>query len=480
MGRNRAVGSERPRRTGRFAVVPNPFYVGMLLAGAGVASAVPNVVAVVFVPAVVAGAVAAGVRRGTQPSCAHGGDYDPHRITYSMLSLLVRWPEFRRIFFAHSISRAGDAFNTVALVILVFRLTGTGRGVATTVAFEVAPVLLFGPVAGVVADRFSRRRVMIVADLVRAALVFVLVVWNDTTASAFAVAFGLSTATMLFNPAAASLVPDVVDEEELVSANAALWTTAVGSQILLAPLAGAVIAAFGVGPAFAINAASYVLSALFLARLQAGRNPADIAVPGWHTAREGIAAVRSHPLLARLAVVQVLASLSAGATSGLLVVLAADALQIEASGFGILLAAIGIGAVVGPVLLRRRIRPSQRRWLWGPYAVRGGVDLVLASTTSPVLAGAALAAYGASTSTGMIAYQSTLQTEVPERLRGRVFALFDVLWNAGRLISLGVGGLLADAIGIRAVYATAGALLLAAAAVCATGSARGPSVVDAA
>ena len=68
-----------------------------------------------------------------------------------------------------------------------------------------------------------------------------------------------------------------------------------------------------------------------------------------------------------------------------------------------------------------------------------------------------------STSTGMIAYQSTLQAEVPERLRGRVFALFDVLWNAARLVSLGAGGLLADAIGIRSVYVAGGLLLLTAA-----------------
>lgn len=392
-----------------------------------------------------------------------------------MFSLLRRRPEFRRLFLAHTVSRAGDAFNTVALVVLVFRLTGSGRGVATTVAFEVAPVLLLGPVAGVVADRFPRRRVMIAADLVRAAVVFVLVVSHDTTATVFAVAFGLSTAALLFNPAAASLVPDVVDDDELVAANSALWTTAVASQIVLAPLAGAVVAAFGVGPAFAVNAASYLVSAVFLSRLRAGRDPADLAVAGWRSARDGIVAVRSHPLLARLAVVQVLASLSAGATSGLLVVLAADALDVDASGFGLLLAAIGVGAVAAPALLRRWIRPSQRRWLFGPYAVRGGVDLALAATSSPLVAGSMLFAYGASTSTGMIAYQSTLQTEIPDRLRGRAFALFDVLWNAARLVSLGLGGLVADVVGIRAVYIAGGLLLLAAAGYGATAPLTRPS-----
>lgn len=347
----------------------------------------------------------------------------------------------------------------------MFQLTGSGRGVAATVAFEVAPVLLFGPIAGVVADRFPRRRVMIAADLIRAGLVSVLVVSHGTLGAAFAVAFGLSTATLVFNPAAASLVPEVVDDDELVTANSALWTTAVAAQIVLAPLAGVVIAAFGVGAAFAVNAASFLLSAAFLARLGAGRDPADVAAAGWSAAREGVAAVRSHPLLARLAVVQVLASLSAGATSGLLVVLAADELGVGPSGFGGLLGAIGLGAVAGPVLVRSRIKTAARSWLFGPYAVRAGVDLTLAVTSSPVVAGGSLVAYGMSTSTGMVAYQSTLQAEVPDRLRGRAFALFDVLWNAARLVSLGLGGLFADAVGIRAVYVLGALLLLAATAV---------------
>lgn len=382
-----------------------------------------------------------------------------------MLALLRRRREFRRIFLAHSVSRAGDAFNTVALVVLVFRLTGSGRSVAATVAFEVLPVLLFGPIAGVVADRYPRRRVMIIADIARAVLVSVLVVSHTSTTVAFAVAFGLSTMSLLFNPASSSLVPEAVEGDELVSANSALWTTAVASQIALAPLAGAVIAWLGVGAAFAVNAASYVLSAAFLTRLRAGRDAVNIAVPGWEAVREGIAAVRSNPLLVRLAVVQIVASLSAGATSGLLVVLAADALGVGASGFGILLGTIGVGAVLGPALLRRLIKAGERRWLFGPYAVRGVVDLALAATSSPLVAGGSLVAYGMSTSTGMIAYQSTLQSEVPERVRGRAFALFDVVWNAARLVSLGVGGLLADAVGIRAVYLIGGLLLLAAAAI---------------
>lgn len=382
-----------------------------------------------------------------------------------MVNLLHLSPSFRRLFWAHAMSRAGDAFNNVALLVLVFRLTGSGAGVAATVVFEVLPVLLLGPVAGVVTDRLPRRSVMIVADLMRAGLALLLVVNQSSVPAIFFVAFGLSSGALLFNPAASSLMPEITGEEHVVGANTALWTVAVVAQILVAPLAGAIIGIAGVGVAFAVNAASYVLSAFALMGLRAGRDPAAVAVRGWHAVAEGIGTVRRHPLLARLALVQVMASLSAGATGGLLVVLASDWLPIGPGGFGVLLSAIGIGAATGPLLLRRFIRPANGSRLFGPMALRGAVDLTLAGFSQPLVAGGALALYGVGTSTGMIAYQSTLQTVVAAEVRGRVFALYDVLWNFARLVSLGLGGLLADAVGIRAVYVLGGALLIAAATV---------------
>lgn len=382
-----------------------------------------------------------------------------------MLRLLRSSGEFRRLFLAHSVSRAGDAFNTVALVVLVFQLTGSGIGVAGAVIFEVLPVLALGPVAGLAADRLPRRRLMVGADLFRAAVALVLVLLSGSVGVAYAVAFGLSAGAVVFNPAAGSLLPEVVGEDDVVTANSAMWTAAVTGQIALAPIAGFLIAAWGVEVAFAVNAATFVVSALLLIGLRAGRTPADVEVRGWDGVLAGVQTVRADPLLARLAIVQVLAAMSAGATSGLLVVLADRWLGVGPGGFGSLLAAIGVGAVAGPLLLRRFIEAGDKRWLFGPFAVRGSVDLTLASVADPVVAGGALVAYGMSTSTGMVAYQSTLQTLVPAETRGRAFAFYDVLWNGARLLSLAVGGILADLIDVRFVYVASAGLLLAAAAV---------------
>lgn len=354
-----------------------------------------------------------------------------------MRDLLRSNVTFRRVFLAHATSRAGDAFNAVALVVLVFRLTGSGLGVATTVVFEVLPIIFLGPIAGVLADRYPRRLVMVTADVLRAVLVGVLAVVHGNVALAYGVAFGVSVGSIAFNPAASSLVPDIVEDDELVDANTALWTVAVTAQIVLAPLAGALIAWAGVGVAFAMNALSYVISAMLLRGVAAAARPASLHIRGWTAVREGIAVVRASPLLRRLAIVQVLASLSAGATSGLLVVLAVESLDVGPSGFGALLACIGAGAALGPLLLRRFVRAGDKRWLFGPYALRGAVDLALATVRSPIAAGGALGLYGVGTSTGMISYQSTLQTTVPAEVRGRAFALYDVMWNAARLTSPG-------------------------------------------
>jgi predicted MFS family arabinose efflux permease len=161
--------------------------------------------------------------------------------------------------------------------------------------------------------------------------------------------------------------------------------------------------------------------------------------------------------------VQLLAALSAGATSALLVVLAGRQLHVGPGGLGLLLGAIGVGAAVGPLLLARlTTNPRRPGLVFGPLLLRGLVDLLLASTRSLGVAMGALAAYGVGTSTGMVTYNSLLQAEVAPQARGRVFAGFDLLWQTGRLASLALGGLAADALGIRAVYYLGGLLLLAA------------------
>ena len=381
----------------------------------------------------------------------------------SPLRRALRRPAFRRLFFAQTVSRWGDTFNAVAFVIVVFQLTGSGVKVSGAVVMEILPVLAFGFVAGTVVDRLPRRRVMIGADLGRAVIAALLAISPDHLWALYAAAFGLSALSVFFNPAAASVTPDLVDDDDLVGANSAIWSAAVLSQIVLAPVAGAVVAWAGASTAFAINAASFLISAAAVVRLPVPNRPRSHQQTRWAQAAEGVRVIRRSRFLSTLATVQALAALSAGATSALLVVLAQDHLHVEASGFGLLLGAIGIGAGVGPLVLQRLVTDVRRpALLFGPYLLRGVVDLVLAAFANFAVALGALAAYGVGTSTGNVTYNSALQATTPEQFRGRVFAFYDVIWQTARLLSIGVGGVLADQLGIRGVYIMGGILLLAA------------------
>lgn len=380
----------------------------------------------------------------------------------SPLRAAMERPAFRRLFVAQTVSRWGDTFNAVAVVLLLYRLTGSGLRVGLGVAFEVVPVLALGLVAGSVVDRMPRRTVMIAADLGRAAIAAGLILGQDHLWAVYAAAFGLASLSVFFNPAAASVLPAVVPERELVGANSALWSSAVISQIGLAPAAGWLVVVAGPGWAFALNAASFCVSAALLARLPGPQSP-----PGAATGRGqltgGLAAVRANRFLTTLATVQAMAALSAGATSALLVLYAQQHLGVGGGRFGVLLAAIGIGAAIGPLVLQRYV-PEVRRgaFVFGPFVLRGGVDLTLAATRSYPVALGALGVYGLGTSTGNVAYTTVLQTGVPDMVRGRVFALFDLIWSTGRLTSIAAGGVLADAVGVRAVYLLGGLLLAAA------------------
>lgn len=374
-------------------------------------------------------------------------------------------PGYRRLWAARTISQWGDTFNFVALALLIYDLTGSGLGVTGVVVAEILPVLLLAPIAGPLVDRWPRVRVMMSSDLFRLALMVILAAWHETPTVVYAIAFAMSLGTVFFNPAASSVLPALVRKDALVAANSGIWTAAVLSQIVLAPLAGLLVIGGGYGPAFALNAASYGISALMLRRLRVAGTVQPVQRLHLLTeAREGVTILIRDRDFRALAIGQFLAALSAGATSALLVVLAEEHLGVTEGGYGLLIGAIGIGAALGPLVMLRLIRnPTRPVFVFGPFALRGLVDLILASITAVPIAAASLVVYGVGTSTGAVTFNSMLQAETTDDIRGRVFATMDVIWQAGRLISLGVGGALADLYGIQVVYYLGGVLLLAAA-----------------
>lgn len=368
---------------------------------------------------------------------------------------------------AQAVSRVGDSVHYVALVALIFSLTDSGLSVSIAVVFEALPVVLLGAVAGAVVDRMPRRRVMVTADMSRCGLAL-LMTQTASVPAIYALAFGLALAGVFYGPAYQSLLPAVVPAGVLGRANALSWSTVQSSHVLGAAAGGTAVAVIGPAGAFALNAATFLLSALLLLRVQEPAAPprAAPAKGGRTTAlrtetRQGIDLIRAEPFIRRLLGVQLLAVLSVGGTGALLVVLATKQLGVDKSDFGLLVAALGVGAFIGPLLFGRLVdRLDSPVLLFIPYLVRGVIDAALAFLTGFWIPAALLLLYGINTSTGGVAYTTLLQRRVPAEYRGRVFSAFNMVWQTGRLASLALAGLVADVLSVQALYVGAGALLI--------------------
>nr|MBA2463350.1 MFS transporter [Nocardioidaceae bacterium] len=374
------------------------------------------------------------------------GQGDP-RSVWRAYAGVVHSPSYFPLWLGQLLSTFGDTLHYVALVVLVYRLTGEGGAVALLVAAEVVPVLLLAPVAGVVIDRFDRKGVLVASDLARAVLALSLA-WPQGAWHAYAVAAGLAAGNTFFNPTVQAVIPVITTPEQRLAANSVAWSSGRLVQIAGAAVAGGIIATVGTEAAFVVNAATFLASGLLVARLRipahAGRI-ADAATRGLagylRDARAGLAFARQDRFVSRLLLVQALASLATGATGALLVVLAEEHLDLAPGGFGWLLGAIGVGALLGPFIpnsLATDYRDA--RWLFVPYVVRGCGDVLLAVFTPLPVALLLLFVYGLNTSTGVVVFTSTVQGAVPDAVRGRVFTLLDVTWSAMRLLSLGLGG----------------------------------------
>ncbi len=379
---------------------------------------------------------------------------------------VARSPSYFPLWLSQLVSSFGDTLHYIALVVLVYQLTGQGVAVAILVAAEVVPVLLLGPVAGVFIDRFSRKAVLIGADVLRAALVLSLV-WPQGAWHAYLVAAGVAAGNTFFNPTVQAVIPTITTDEQRLAANSVSWSTGRLVQIVASALAGGMISIIGTESAFILNAASFTVSALLIVRLvipphagqldQSTKRGLDRYLA---EAREGLRYAVGDRLVSRLLVVQSLASFAVGATGAMLVVLSERHLDLEPAGFAWLVGAIGIGALLGPLIPNTFASDYRNaRWLFVPYVIRGVGDVLIAIFAPLPVALLILFVYGLNTSTGMVVFSSTVQGAVPDRVRGRVFTLLDVSWNAMRLLSLAVGAILVDVIGIQPLYWAGGALL---------------------
>ena len=373
------------------------------------------------------------------------------------LGLVSHNRDFRRVYAASLISLGGDWFLTVALFSLVLKYNGSGFAVGLIIAVQDLAFFAASPLAGALADRLNRRTLMIVTDLSRAVLclAFLFVRGPDTVWIIYAAAGALALFSAVFEPASAAALPNLVETEDLATANA-LTGSAWGTMLVVgAGLGGLVAGKFGATTAIVVDAVSFVASALLVIAVHrsfAEARTGDHEYPGIMEATKETAryARRDHRVLALVAV-----KFGWGLAGGVLVLIPLLVVRSFHGGdvaIGVLMAFRGLGALIGPFVARRALGTEDRRLFQAigiGLAVFGIGYAVVGLVPSLVLAlpAIALAHVGGGAQWMLSSYG--LQKLVPDRIRGRIFA-FD-----GMLVTLTFGtsslftGWLADAIGAR-------------------------------
>lgn len=344
---------------------------------------------------------------------------------------------FRMLFIGQTISQLGDWFNSVAVLALLLDLTGSATAVAWMMIVQFLPVAFVGPVAGVVVDRVDRRRLMIATDIMRGVLILGLLLVRDREHVwiAYVVMSLTVAAAAFFEPARTATIPSLTTAEELMPANAlasAMWSAmlAIGAS-----LGGLVTAVAGRNTAFLINAASFFVSAYFIRQTRYDSTPPAsppmtglLALTGIPDLLEGLRYMRARAHVAALMFVKA----GWGLAGGVLLLLTVMGQRVfpvggsTAAGIGVLYGARGVGAAIGPIALRWILgqKPKTLRRTIGPaYFVVGVFYVMLA--WAPTLPLAALAVMLAHFGGAILWVFSTvlLQIEVPDRFRGRVFAV---------------------------------------------------------
>jgi len=383
---------------------------------------------------------------------------------------------FRQVWLGQVVSQLGDWFDTIALYTIILHLTGSGRAVGLLLVARFVPSFLVGSLSGVVADRFSRRSIMIISDLLRAVVVlgFLFVRRADQLWIIYVLTVVQLALSTFFEPAKTAIIPSIVSDRELVAANAISSVTWSAMLTLGAAIGGVVTGWFGTDVAFVLDAMTYLLSAALIASVHVPKRPprekSKLTVGralGITQTIEGARYVKRRPRVLALLLVKPAWGLGGGILT-LLAVFGARIFPVgkdPATGIGILYAARGIGTAVGPIVARRIAGEGKQRMqisIGIAFLIGASFYMAFGWATSFVVA---LIVLGLAHTGGSILWVFStvlLQRGVEDNFRGRVFAAELALLTLTMAISNYVTGELLDRFGWspRAVAIGIGALFV--------------------
>ena len=374
------------------------------------------------------------------------------------------------------ISMMGTWMLFAALPFYVYEVTGSALATGSVLMALVAPGMLFGSVAGVFVDRWDRRRVLLVGNLVQAAIIpwLLLVDTRGWIWVVYVVIFLESTVNQFLIPAENALLPSLVDEVHLVSANSLNALNDNLARIVGAALGGILLGTVGFRNVVIIDAASYAAAAALIAFVVAPRLVGEAAAPArgsrwqrvWQEWLDGLRLVTKERLLRNLFIVVGVGLFGDAILSALLAVFAQDVAGFSATDYGWVLAARGIGGILGALLIAQvGSRLSRGLMIYGGLAGTGifVLAMVLVPTLPTVIA--LMIAAGPVFMAWIISTQTVMQSATVEGFRGRVFGAYGTVSTLVMFVGSGLGGSLADAAGVTSlmyaatvIYVTAGVL----------------------
>ena len=352
------------------------------------------------------------------------------------LELLRGNRSFRFLWLGQVVSQMGDWFDTIAVYTIALQLTGSGRSVALIMVARFLPSVIMGPLSGVVADRFSRRSIMITADVLRAIVVlgFLLVRRPDQMWLVYVLTVLQLAFSAFFEPAKTAAIPSIVSDSELLPANAIASVTWSAMLTLGAAIGGFVAGWFGTDVAFVLDSLTFVASAILIASVRFPKRPARAKTKltvgkalGITDTLEGARYVKHR----RRVFTYLMVKPAWGMGGGILTLLAVFGEKVfpvagkTATGIGVLFTARGIGTAIGPIVARRWAGETRKQMqvAIGIAFLIGGV-FYIAFGISRSFALALLFLAIAHTGGSILWVFSTvlLQREVEDKFRGRVFA----------------------------------------------------------
>lgn len=375
---------------------------------------------------------------------------------------------FSALWAGQLISLFGDRIHQVALVFLVLGLTDSPAAVGLVFVAATLPNLLFGPVAGTFVDRWEHREVMIVADLLRAAVIVLVPLAAVTTiVLVYPLVFLVTTISVFFRPARTAIIPRIVQRDELMAANSATWVGETIADIVGYPLAGIFVALLGaaIPLAFWVDAGTYLVSAALLAMIRVApleRSTAGEAAAGFLAElRAGWQFLRRETVLLANTLQGVVGQLTSGMLLTVAPLYARDAIvgtSFEPTAiYGFLETGIGVGNLVGGFLLGLvGGRLAKGKLVILGYAAAGLCTAGLAFTGALDAAIGLMVGIGVANMVYVIPSQTLFQERTPTELMGRVVGFRFALVFGAMTLAMGASGVLVELVGLGPVLVGSG------------------------